>query len=97
MGAHPDLGVLESALEPENLQDRWRARPAVIADPLVADLASAYFLATFLFAGYVLKVYIELAERLETLESRLDQFKYLEEELDTMTADFFEGLIQEGS
>lgn len=67
----------------------------MIPDPLVAGLASAYFLATFLFAGYVLKVYVELAKRIENLEARLDQFKYLEEELDTMTAEFFGDLVEE--
>lgn len=67
----------------------------MIPDPLVAGLASAYFLATFLFAGYVLKVYVELAKTLEDLEARLDRFKYLEEELDAMTADFFGDLVEE--
>lgn len=68
----------------------------MLEDPIVAGLASAYFLATFLFGGYVLRVYLQVREELRELEERLDTFKYLEEQLDAMSKRDFHELIGGG-
>lgn len=66
-----------------------------MAEPIVAGLASACFLATFLFGGYVLRVYLQVREELRELEERLDTFKYLEEQWDSVSEGKFEALFEE--
>lgn len=56
--------------------------PLQVSEPVAVGLASAYFLVSFLFAGYVLKLYVEIQDRLHGLVQRLDKFKYLEAHLD---------------
>lgn len=68
----------------------------MVAEPMVAGLASAYFLATFLFGGYVLRIYLQVREQLRELEERLDTFKYLEEQLDSMSEGRVEALFGGG-
>lgn len=67
-----------------------------LTDPIVAGLASAYFLASFLFAGYVLRVYIEVRREFRDLTLRVDKFKYLERQLDHSLEERTAAVLQEG-
>lgn len=52
--------------------------PLQVSEPIAVGLASACFLVSFLFAGYALKLYVEIQDRRHGLIQRLDTFKYLE-------------------
>lgn len=49
-----------------------------ISEPIAAGLASAYFLVSFLFAGYALKLYVEVRGMIGDLEHEVDSLKYVE-------------------
>lgn len=69
--------------------------PSLVSEPISVGLASAYFLTSFLFAGYVLKLYLEIQDRLQSLVQRLGRFKYLEAHLDEATQELMDVILDQ--
>jgi len=63
---------------------------------LPGGLAAAYFLASFGFAGYVLKIYVELRDSQRSLTLRLDRFRKLEASFDEATSEVLERVTKGG-
>lgn len=49
-----------------------------VSEPVAVGLASAYLLVSFLFAGYALKLYVEVRGMIGDLEHEVDSLKSVE-------------------
>jgi len=78
-GALPP-GRPDGSLGTERIHAPGRRLVHVVSDPIAAGLASAYFLGSLLFAGFVVRAYVDLGREVALLRQRVEEFKYLEEQ-----------------